>query len=128
MARGVLLFVGGVVMNEVWRIAIEVTIAAFAVLGFYSALKMLADAMFPTEQIGVALRLYEEKQAANLDLLLQSATCSKIRHRQGRIVVLISASLMRGCMGYGEVLRPEVEDTLRRYDADCFVVDLTREV
>ena len=75
----------------------------------------------------MAVKLYEESQVRELDILLQSARGSFSARRRNRIVVLISAALMQGCMGYGEVLRPEIEALLRRYDADCFVVDLSRE-
>ena len=109
------------------RVIFEIILAAFAVFGFYCAIRTVGELFLPVRPLSVAIKLYEEGQVSKLDILLQSARGSFFARRRNRIVVLISASLMQGCMGYGEVLRPEIEALLRRYDADCFVVELSRE-
>ena len=109
------------------RVIFEVILAAFAVFGFYCAIRTVGEFFLPLRPLSGAVKLYEESQVRELDILLQSARGSFSARRRNRIVVLISAALMQGCMGYGEVLRPEIEALLRRYDADCFVVDLSRE-
>lgn len=108
-------------------IILEVILAAFAVIGFYCALKMIGELIFPYDYLDVAVRIYDEEQIARLDMILDVAASKSSRRRGEGIVVLISSHLMTGAMGYGEVLRPELEALLRSYGADCFVVDLGRE-
>lgn len=107
------------------RIVFEIILAAFGVIGFYCVLKMIGERIFPTDCLDVAVRLCEEEQVDRLDLILSTAATRSRRRGRG-VIVLISSSLMRGAMGYGEVLRPELEAMLRYYNADCFVVDIDR--
>lgn len=107
------------------RMFFEIFLATFAVIGFYSMLKMIGERIFPTECLDVAIRLCNEEQVEQLDILLNIAASQRRRGRS--IVVLISSHLMYGAMGYGEVLRPELEALLRQYGAECFVVDIERE-
>ena len=109
------------------RIIFEIFLAAFAVIGFYCILKLVAELLFPSDCLDVAVRIYDEEQVERLDIILNIAASKGYRHRGEGIVVLISSRLMQGTMGYGEVLRPELEALLRHYNADCFVVNLDRE-
>ena len=108
-------------------IVLEIILAAFAVIGFYSVLKLIGELIFPYDYLDVAVRIYDEEQIERLDVILDVAASKSSRRRGEGIVVLISSHLMTGAMGYGEVLRPELEALLRSYGADCFVVDLGRE-
>ena len=110
------------------RVIFEIFLAAFAVIGFYGILRMIVEAVFPSDYLDVAVRIYDEEQVERLDIILKIADSKSCRRRGEGLVVLISSQLMQGVMGYGEVLRPELEALLRQYNADCFVVKLDREV
>ena len=107
-------------------IVLEIFLAAFAVIGFYSVLRLIGELIFPYDYIDVAVRLYDKEQIERLDVILDVAASRSSRRRGEGLVVLISSHLMTGAMGYGEVLRPELEALLRSYGADCFVVDIEK--
>ena len=108
---------------ETGRIVCEIVVAAFAVFGFYCAMKTVSQWWLMPSSLCVAVTVYDEATAANLDVLLCEADKSLLHRSKSHIVVLFSANLMQGCVGYGEALRPDVEALVRRYEADCYVVE-----
>jgi hypothetical protein len=108
---------------ETGRVICEIVAAALAVFGFYCVVKMISEWLLAPSGLSVAVTVYDEAAADNLDLLLHEARrslrCCKHRH----IVVLFSSQLMQGHVGYGELLRPDIEALVRRYEADCYVVE-----
>lgn len=105
------------------RIVCEVTVAALAVFGFWCIVRTVSEWLTASPSLCVAVAVYDEATAANLDVLLHEAERSFLRRHRRHIVVLFSAGLMQGCVGYGEVLRPDIEALVRRYEADCYVVE-----
>ena len=105
------------------RIVFDVVMAALAVFGFYCAIKTIGEWWLTPDGLCVAVSVCDEAAANRLDVLLHEAQRSLLRRGKMRIVVLFSADLMQGCAGYGEILRPDIEELVRRYGADCYVVE-----
>ena len=108
---------------ETGRVICEIVAAALAVFGFYCLVKLINEWMLEPSAVSVAVTVYDQAAADNLDLLLREAEQSLRRRKHKRIVVLFSSQLMQGGVGYGELLRPDVEALVRRYEADCYVVE-----
>lgn len=107
-----------------FRLLIEVAVAMFAAFGVYCALHAMAELLFPTHQIAVAVEIATPEDAENLDALLYDAK-RMFRRRGGmRTVVLLSADLMDGRVGRGEELFDEYDELLDRYGAECYLIDM----
>ena len=102
-----------------WGIAV----LAFSVFGAYCAIKTVAEALFASDRITVALELRERQDADDLDMLLQEAQSTSLRKGRTRVVVLLSSDLMDGTVGEGEELYDAYMDLLDRYGAECYLVD-----
>lgn len=106
-----------------WRIVLEIAVAMLAAFGLCCIVKTISEWWLTPSALCVAITVYDEETAQNLDVLLAEAERSFMRRGKMRIVVLFSADLMQGCVGYGEILRPDMEALVRRYGADCYVVE-----
>ena len=106
------------------RMLLEVGVAMFAAYGIYCALKVVAELLFPTRQIAVAVEVRTEADAKNLDVLLYEARMAFWRRGGRRTVVLLSADLMDGRVGHGDELLDEYDEILERYGAECYLIDM----
>lgn len=71
-----------------WRTVLwEVAVAALAVIGFYSLLQLVGEALCPARQQYVAVILREEVSPAELDILLDGAVRAR-RQGQGLLLAL----------------------------------------
>ena len=107
-----------------FRMLIEVGVAMFAAYGIYCALKALAELLFPTRQIAVAVEVRTPDDAEKLDLLLHEARMAFWRRGGTRTVVLLSADLMDGRVGRGDELFAQYDELLERYGAECYLIDM----
>ena len=107
-----------------WELVSNVTVAVLAVFGFYCALKTLAEWLFPTRQITVAVELRTKQDVEELDMLLPEARVSAIRRCPTRPVVLISAELMDSTVGEGEELLDIYAEIIDRHGAECYLVEM----
>lgn len=101
----------------------KVCVALFSVFGFICAVSAFVEGIFTPRQLTVALRIFREEDAEELDLLLREAYCSSLRHRPARVVVLFSSSLLNGTVGSGGELNPEVTALLDEYGAEGYLID-----
>ena len=102
---------------------IEVSVALFAVFGFYCAVRMFFELLFTPGQIAVAVEVREREDAEELDMLLHEARSTFLRKGKARIVVLLSSELMDGTVGKGEELDPHYGELLDEYGAECYLID-----
>ena len=102
-----------------WRVGV----ALFAAFGLYCALRMLAEAMFSSDRIAVAIEVETHADAEALDMLLHEARVVFGRQRGMRLIVLMSAALMDGTLGTDMELSPACEEILARYGAECYLMD-----
>ena len=102
---------------------LEVSVALFAVFGFYCALRMVADLFWAPRQLYAAVEVQNKEDAEMLDVLLHEAYSAFFR-KGHRIVVLLSSDLMDGTVGVGEELFDQYSDLLELYGAECYLVDL----
>ena len=72
------------------QIIIEIIVAVFAVLGFYSIFGMAADAIFCPDNSLIAIEIRDTNDIEDLDLLLQNAACGACR---GKIVVIVDEAV-----------------------------------
>lgn len=107
-----------------FRLVIEVAVAMLAAYGVYCALKTLAEWLFPTEQIAVAVEVRTAEDVHALDRLLYDARASFLRRGRTRLIVLISEDLLDGTAGLGDRLFEPYETLLDQYDADCYLIDM----
>ncbi len=101
----------------------EIGMAMLAVFGFCCALKLLLDLLFASDRISVAIEIREEKDAQTMDLLLREAQTLSIGKGRPRLVVLISAALMDGTVGWGDALDEDYAALIERYGAECYLID-----
>ena len=102
---------------------LEVSVALFAVFGFYCAMRTVADLFWAPKQLYVAIEVQNKEDAEMLDVLLHEAYSAFFR-KGHRIVVLLSGDLMDGTVGLGEELFEKYSDLLELYGAECYLVDL----
>ncbi len=102
-----------------WRIVL----LACAVFGAYCAIKTLAEALFSSDRVTVALEIREKEDADDLDMLLCEAQSTSLRRGRTRVVVLISSDLMDGTVGEGDELYDSYMNLLDRYGAECYLID-----
>ena len=95
----------------------------FSVFGFFSAVRMLTDWIFASEQVCVAIEIMEKKDADMLDMLLHEAQSAFFKNSAIAPVVLISTDLMNGIMGEGEELYEQYSALLDRFGAKCYLIE-----
>ena len=104
------------------QLILEVSVALFAVFGFYCALRMVADLFWMPKQLYVAIEVQNKEDAEMLDVLLHEAYSAFFR-KGHRIAVLLSSDLMNGTVGNGEELFEKYSDLLDSYGAECYLID-----
>ena len=107
-----------------FRILIEVAVAMFAAWGVYCALHAIAELLFPTHQISVAVEIRTMEDIENLDTLLYDAKQMFGRRGGMHTVVLLSSDLMDGRAGRGDELLDRYDEILERYGAECYLIDM----
>ena len=88
------------------RVAIEVIVAMFAVFGFYSAIKLLAQRIFSSDNIIIAVEIKTDEDVLNSEMLIREALGSFLLTSSSHIAVLVSEKLcskelMRVAQKYG---------------------------
>ena len=94
-----------------------------AVFGAYCAIRTVSEAFVSSDRIAVALEVREQADVNDMDMLLQEARSLSVGRGRSRVVVLISADLMDGTVGFGEELLEPYAALLDRYGADCYLID-----
>lgn len=101
---------------------LAVTVSLLSVFGLWCAIKFPIEAFFASGQVVAAVELRNEKDAEMLDVLLHEAHSAFFRKGMRRIVVLIDASLMNGCIGQDGVPFEKVLELLARYGAEYRII------
>ena len=102
---------------------LRIVLLACAVFGAYCAIKTLAEALFSSDRITVALEIRDVQDVDELDMLLCEAQSTSLRRGHTRVVVLLSSALMDGTVGEGDELYDSYMDLLARYGAECYLID-----
>ena len=97
-------------------------VALFAVFGFYCAVRVMADLLFPNKRISVAVEVWTREDAEALDMMLREAAACSMQ-RGARLVVLLSVELMDGTVGVGEELLDYYAELLDRFGAECYLIE-----
>lgn len=75
------------------KTALEVTMALFAVIGVYSAARMLAMRLFGSRRLVLAVELFDEGALAEAEEALRDALSQFLLVPSGRICILTTSSL-----------------------------------
>ena len=95
------------------RIAIEVVVALFAVFGFYSAVRLLAQRIFSSESIILAVEIQTEDDVLNAEMLIREALGSFLLASSSHIAVLVPAALCSN----------ELMNVAHKYGVQCYIID-----
>ncbi|MBQ8141458.1 MAG: hypothetical protein IJ038_07180 [Clostridia bacterium] len=95
------------------KIAIEVIAALFAVFGFYSAVRLLAQKIFADDNIFLAVEIKDETAAENAEVLIREALGYFLAAGSPRVAVLVSE----------ELCDDRLMDIVRKYGAECYLID-----
>ena len=106
-----------------WKMVLEIGVALFAVYGVACAFRAITEWIFPQKNLAMAIKLMNEQDAHNLDVLLFEASTSLVRRGGSKLVVLISTDLMKGTIGEDDTLFWEYEELIGRYGADCYMIE-----
>lgn len=98
-----------------YEVILEIIVALFAVFGAYTAIRTLAEAIFRSKNILVALEIKSNEDANDIDFLLREARHSfTVRGARGRVVVLLSSRFE-----HNEAVREIIE----KERAECIIID-----
>ena len=107
---------------DIWDTLLAVIVSMLAVFGLWCAIKVLGDLIFAPRCLMAAIEIKNEKDAEMLDVLLQQAHSAFFCQRIRRIVVLIDAQLLQGCLGTDGVPSEQVLELLAHFGADYRVM------
>lgn len=107
---------------EVWDTVLAVTVSMLAVFGLWCAIKFPIEALLSSGRVVAAIELRNEKDAEMLDVLLHEAHSAFFRRGMRRIVVLIDASLLQGCIGADGVPDEQTLELLAYHGAEYRVI------
>ena len=108
----------------IFDLILEITVALFAVLGFYAALRIVADLFWAPRQLRIAIDIQTEKDADMLDMLLHEARSAFLRKGRAKLVVLLASDLMDGTVGEGDTLHDEYAELIDSFGAECYLVEM----
>ncbi len=101
---------------------LAVTVSFLAVFGLWCAIKFPIEAFFSSGKVVAAVQINNEKDAEMLDVLLHEAHSAFFRKGMRRVIVLIDASLMQGCLGKDGVLYETTLELLARFGAEYRII------
>ena len=97
-----------------WALVGEILIAVCAVFGLYCFVRLVAGALFRSENILMAIEVNTEEELQRLHLTIEEAR-GGLFAPSGRVAVLLNAEFAR---------RAGLLEALERRDVDCYVFDL----
>ena len=101
-----------------WNLVFWSLVAVFSVFGLVSAAQMIVEACFPLRQLTVMVELRTREDVEVLEMLLQEARGAFVRRRSAKVGVLLNGALCPD----GEIPK-DVAELLKRYGAECYVVE-----
>ncbi len=96
-----------------WTLIGDILIAACAVFGLYCLTRLIAGAIFRSENILTAIEVNTEEELERLPLTIEEAR-GTLFAPSGRVAVLLNAEFAR---------RAGLLEALERRDVDCYVFD-----
>lgn len=97
-----------------WTLLGEILIAILAVFGLYCILRLIADALFRSENILYAVEVNTEEELQRLNLTIEEARGGLFAPRR-RVAVLLNADF---------ACRAGLLEALERRDVDCYVFEM----
>lgn len=101
----------------------EIFIAAMAVFGVWCALCLIAQSLFSSRNIGVAIEIFEESTADRLIDLLEETKNAPLSHPHAPLVVLYSEDL---CLSHARPTAAEAA-MIERVGGRWFTVNVRKE-
>ena len=89
------------------RLIMDLLVAFFAVLGFYGMIRWIAQRLFGSRQLMIAIRILTQRDAESAELLIRDALSQYFTLPSARLVVLTTEelfedrTLVEACRTYG---------------------------
>ena len=99
-------------------LAIDITVACFAVLGFYGLVRWIAGKLFGAKELVCALEILTPRQAECADQTVRDTLTGYFSLPSGRLIVLTTAELAE---------HPSLVRAIRTYGLTCYVIKDTQD-
>lgn len=94
-------------------VALELFVAAFAVIGLYHTVRWIAGRLFGARNTVLAIEILTQRDAESAEVLIRDALCQYIQLPSGRLAVLTLPELAE---------EPELRRAIRAYGLECYVI------
>ena len=92
---------------------LELLVAVFAIIGLYRVICWIAQKLFGSKHILVAIEILTQRDAESAEVLIRDALCQYIQLPSGRLAVLTLPELAE---------EPELRRAIRAYGLECYVI------
>ena len=96
------------------RPGMEILVAFFAVLGFYDMIRWIAQRLFGSKHLMVAIEILTQRDAESAELLIRDALSQYFTLPSARLIVLTSPELAD---------QPCLTAALKTYGVSCYVIE-----
>ena len=97
-----------------FKLAIEILVAFFAVIGFYDIVRWIAQRLFGSKNSIIAVKILTQRDAESAEVLIRDALFGYLSLPSGTVIVLTTPEL---------VSTPELCRALSFYGVSCFVIE-----
>ena len=94
---------------------LELLVAVFAIIGLYRVICWIAQKLFGSKHILVAIEILTQRDAESAEVLIRDALFRCLSLPSGRIVVLTVEALRE---------HPVLKRMVRTYGVDCYVIPM----
>ena len=98
----------------VLQIILEIVVACFAVLGLYHSVCWIAQKLFGSRRLAVAIEILTQRDAESAEVLIRDALSQYLSLPSERVVVLTLPELSSV---------PALRRAVEIYGLDCYVID-----
>ena len=96
-----------------FRIALEIIVAVFAVIGLYGTIRRIAQSLFGSKNILIAIEFLTQRDAESAEVLIRDALSQYIYFPSGRVIAISTDSLSAD---------PELQRVLSTYGISLYVI------
>ena len=97
-----------------FRLVMEILVAFFAVLGFYGMIRWIAQRLFGSRHLMIAMEILTQRDAESAELLIRDALSQYFTLPSARVIVLTTKTLAE---------HPRLVEACRIYGVSCRVME-----
>lgn len=98
-----------------FRIAAEIILAVFAVIGLYASVNFFVQKFFSDKRIFLTVEILDNDDARDAEALIREALGSFLAIASARIAVMISAELADN---------DRLMETVEKYGVECYIIEV----